>query len=271
MSQGYRSKDRSASYKINAGDVQALALKALDVLALSREEEPQKYLSNFVDISTVCSAFLSDREFERYDVIARLREDGVTVDELVDFVIPETAYHLQTLWHQDHISFAEVTIAAARLQEALHIFAISTPVRNAATATRILLIVPRQERHTLGMFVIAHQLRRQGFDVDLALGLTPAQIRSKLESGKVKMIGLTCAGAARLTEIKTLISEIRASVGATVPIVLGGSFVGEGLDLKRITGCDHATNDIQEALTLCGLETTKRDDPVFTYNADLKL
>ena len=63
--------------------------------------------------------FLADENALRHRAIDRLLREGVTASEIIDYVIPEIADDLGRRCQEDHISFVEVTIGSARLQEAV--------------------------------------------------------------------------------------------------------------------------------------------------------
>ena len=71
----------------------------------------------------------------------------------------------------DTLSFSQVTIGAARLQEIVRSLG-HTDVSGSVTVPlghRILLVIPPEEDHTLGAFVAANQFRRYGLWVHLAI------------------------------------------------------------------------------------------------------
>jgi methylmalonyl-CoA mutase cobalamin-binding subunit len=109
------------------------------------------------------------------------------------------------------------------------------------------------EEHTLGTFVVADQIRRHGCEVDIAMDLHPRQIAEKVRKTRYHMVGITASGRRSLATAKELVETIKASVTRVTPIVLGGSVVGGGKDLKAMTGVDHVVNDGPSALRACGL------------------
>jgi methylmalonyl-CoA mutase cobalamin-binding subunit len=165
----------------------------------------------------------------------------------------------------DEISFADVTIVTARLQETVR--ALGRVPRGGHPDTRrrretapiararVLLIIPRPEEHTFGAFVVADQIRRHGCEVDIAMDLHPRQIAEKVRKTRYHMVGITASGRRSLASAKELVETIRASVTRVTPIVLGGSVVGGGSDLKAMTGVDHVVSDVPS-----GAEGMRIDD-----------
>ena len=68
-------------------------------------------------------------------------------------------------WFANTLSFADVTIGAARLQETVRALDQRRSMDARAYGDRILLVVPHTEHHTLGVFVASQQFRRRGVDV----------------------------------------------------------------------------------------------------------
>ncbi|MCU4652322.1 cobalamin B12-binding domain-containing protein [Roseibacterium sp. SDUM158016] len=212
----------------------------------------------------MCDAFLSERDETRHAVLSRLRQDGIPVSDIVDAVIPEVARSMGRRWAEDDISFADVTIGTARLQESVR--ALSgvqdgshdvTKVREGAVpgsdGNRVLLIIPRPEHHTLGIFVAADQFHRFGYDVDFAIDKHPRQIAEMVRKRRYCLVGITAAGRRTLAISRELVDTIRASATRVTPIVLSGSIVAGGSNLKTLTGVDHVVPDVSSALRVCGL------------------
>ena len=87
-------------------------------------------------------------------------------DHFVDALLPEVAWRLGEMWLQDRVGFADVTIAAARLQSALREV---DPGPDLASGPLVAVVVPQGETHTLGAAVAAWRLRRAGASVMLVM------------------------------------------------------------------------------------------------------
>jgi methylmalonyl-CoA mutase cobalamin-binding domain/chain len=211
----------------------------------------------------LCDAFLAERDDMRHAMLRRMRRDGIGADDIVDRVVPEIARFLGRRWAEDDISFADVTIGTARLQETVRAMGLVDRTAGMGEAAqrapavarpRILAVMPRSEQHTLGVFVLADQLRRRGYAVDLALDRDPREVARMARTGRYAMVGISAAGRRTLASARELVDTIRASATRATPIVLGGSIVEGGADLKRMTGVDHVAGDVASALRGCGLD-----------------
>lgn len=239
-------------------EIARLAARAIAVLLSERGARDAVIEAR---LELLSEAFLSDREETRHAIVARMRQDGISVNDIIDVVLPEVARAAGRRWLADDISFAEVTIVAARLQEMVGALGRGSrrpdrdrpdrdPDRN---VKRILLVIPRSEHHTFGTFVAADQIRRAGFVVDIAIDLTNRQIGEKVRKTRYHMVGLTASSRRTLASARDLVDTIRASVTRVTPIVLGGNVTDLGENLKSLTGVDHVAQDVPTALAVCGL------------------
>ncbi|GAB5447244.1 MAG: hypothetical protein Gyms2KO_21170 [Gymnodinialimonas sp.] len=256
-------------------DVSELAKLALQRLARPQGAGPTRSRGLAERLDDLCDAFLSDQNEERHQAIHQMRVDGITTIEIIDHVIPAVAAVLGQRWIDDTLSFVEVTIGSARLQEAVRaliaheLSSTATDLRHHKNSAdpgrvhtpRVLLVIPRPEHHTLGAFVAADQFRRYGYAVDIAVDQHPKQIAVTLRERRYCMIGITIAGRRTLASSRELVDIIRSTVTRVTPIVLGGSLLETDQDLKMATGVDHVARTVRDALEICGLNIVELDPP----------
>ena len=91
---------------------------------------------------------------------------------VADLYIPALARRLGDDWLDDRVSFMEVTLASSRMQGMLRAIgaAWTADLADPAQQGALLLIVVRNEQHTLGAMVLLGQLRRMGVSVRLSVG-----------------------------------------------------------------------------------------------------
>ena len=247
-------------------DVRRLARRAISVLASmepGRNEAVSRRLREF------CDAFLSSDEELRHNTLQRIRQEGVTPSNIIDHIVPAAARLMGEMWFADEISFAHVTIGAARLQESVRSLAHRDRIHRSYrdTGSAILLVIPRVEQHTLGTFVLADQLRRLGYAVDVAIDQHPRQLAVTLRQRHYVMVGITVSGRRTLASTTELVDIIRSTVTRVTPIVIGGSVLSSDIDVKAISGADHTAKDAESALLKCGLEVA-REGPLLSWNAE---
>ncbi len=248
--------------------VRGIAREAIRLLAVQGGDRPDPLKAR---LDHLCEAFLSDDGDLRHVAIQKLRQDGVSISDIIDHVIPEVARVYGQRWADDTLSFAEVSIGSARLQECVRSLAAKNITasfskaevarREARTGSlpRVLLIIPRSEDHTLGTFVAADQFRRFGYDVDIAIDTDAAQLTRDLLQRRYVLVGITIGARRTLASTKELVEMIRDTVTRTTPVVVGGSFVSMETDLKTTTGADHVAVSVKDALDKCGLDIVGAD------------
>ncbi|RMA42778.1 cobalamin B12-binding domain-containing protein [Rhodophyticola porphyridii] len=239
-------------------EVKMLAARALSVLASKATPRPAGVQQH---LEALCDAYTSPDEDERHDAILRIRQEGIAPRDIITHIIPETARLLGIHWANDTLSFSEVSIAAARLQETVRALAAKDQVKRHESLGTVLLVVPRPEHHTLGLFVAADRFRRLGYEVDISVSQHPCQISDRVLARRYAMVGATASSRRTLASIKDLVDSVRARVPRKVKVVVGGSVLDQKLDIVALTGADYSAPDAQSALKLCGL-TISQDSPL---------
>lgn len=253
MTDGPVNPIRSHDIRAESG-VGQLAAHAVSEIA-SRRMRSKTRLSERL-LSQLIEAVCDPASVEAKSVQLDMMRSGVRAEDIQDHYIPEAARRLGQSWVDDNLSFSDVTIATARLQRMLH----DLPVQRldhkhvSSEASTVLVIVASDENHTLGAMILSEQLRRVGISVQLALGQGPSSLANDVARGDYDAIFISISATDRLAGIKTLVSRIKSDVPKQPPIVVGGSVVRYGQDIKTITSADHITNDPIEAIRLCGLK-----------------
>lgn len=236
-------------------EVESLASKVLSVLASKASLSDHAVDGDVLD--RFCAAILQGSVTIDTGALAELRAHGLSVASILDGYIPEAARTLGERWANDELGFADVTIGVARLQAILRELGRPWTIDGAADpkAPNIMLVVPHDEFHTLGGMTAASQFRRLGLSVCLCLGLPEDDILQKLGARRFDMIALSASSCTNLDSLRNLVDKLRSACTAPVPVVIGGTVLNRGTDVKTLTGVDFATSDPKEALRLCGLKT----------------
>jgi hypothetical protein len=141
-------------------------------------------------------------------------------------------------WMDDEISFADVTVVTARLQETVRAFGrvprghqtgerAEQPASQCAGARSADHSAPR------GTYVRHHSsspIRCGAWMLRSTSPWTciPRQIAEKVRKTRYNMVGISASGRRSLATARELVKTIKASVTRVTPIVLGGSVVGGG-------------------------------------------
>ncbi len=246
--------------------VHSLAERVLDVL-VSRGGRGSRAIDSAL-LERFCLRCREGGPTVQHDALALLREARVPDMAIADLYIPAAARILGEEWCSNQTSFADVTIACARLQAMLRTVneGMSGDRARPDHATSILVVAADCEYHTLGIMVLLGQLRRLGASVRVSMGQSLAALADLAESHEFDAILISAPQSEKLDHVERVVLKLRGVVGDTVPIVVGGASLADVSDaeLQRRTQADHATNDLEEALRLCGLTTSPRGDGLRT-------
>lgn len=236
------------------GGVNHLAVRALSVLKAQGGAIASDY--NSPQLQSICDAFVASDEAERHEVISALQAHGLSNNDIIEHIIPTTAHLMGERWFSNQLSFADVTIGAARLQETIRALNAKSVQETVLDGDRILLVVPRSEYHTLGVFVAAHQFRSCGIGVHLAVGMHARQVAQLVKKHRFPAVGITASGRRSLGLARELVEAVRTSVPKITPVIIGGSVTKLPLDIIHLTGADYVTSDPERVIDLCDLRTS---------------
>lgn len=187
-------------------------------------------------------------------VLAAMRAARLSDRQIADDYVPVVARQLGDGWNDDTDSFTAVTIGVARLYQLLPRLGAEWRAETMPPfdAPAVLLIVGHRVDHMFGAKLVLGQLRRCGLSVRLVLGCRPADIGPLMAAADYSAVMLSAAIGDATDPLRQLIAAVRAA-GPGVPVVIGGGLCSQSPDLCRLTGADHMTCDVDEALRLCGL------------------
>lgn len=209
-------------------------------------------------VSHLCEALVSDSDAAHQVAVAQLMANGVSSRELCQEVIPAVARRLGELWVNDRASFVDVAVGTARLQALFRTQQFSgsggSLDRAMPLGKSVLMVVPAFEQHSLGAFVAADRLRREGLWVHMSIGLDHGKLAQLIRGTRFSMIGISVATWKSVELTTEIVDYLRAELEALPPIVIGGFGVDDRKKVVDETGADHAVAAVEEALALCGLE-----------------
>lgn len=213
-----------------------------DVVALFDRTPKSENGSDF-RIGLMCEAFVAANARRHKLAMEGLLQSDLTEERILTGLIPATARRMGDHWLADRLSFAEVTIGSARLQQVLHAHTRSRRYPTQQQAHRILMIVPLNEQHTLGAHVAAHIWRDKGVHVEMALGMTPAQIALRVRRNRFSAVCISVSARRNLAQAQVVVESIKAVTRSNLTIFVGGSVTALDCDIKALTGCDVVSSD----------------------------
>lgn len=243
----------SLSSPLSAVAASALSQVALKARALKDNPDPRA-------MEMLFDAAVGPDPLACRSVAKELVANGVAPERICDVYIPAIARRMGDDWCIDELSFSSVTIGTARLQYLLREIGNSSSddVRwdDENETQSVLLLLARDVDHTLGVMVLASQLRRRGFSVKLSVGEDAEHLMATLSDSKFDAIFLSACQADDLDELSKLVSNIKMTLKKPAPIILGGYIVEQNINAQEITGVDKVTSQLDEALEFCSLKAS---------------
>jgi methylmalonyl-CoA mutase cobalamin-binding subunit len=240
-----------------AGEGSGVSHFASQVIAVLAARGAHKADTLRVDlVDRLIAAVIADSPAALSALIEEMRQLRVPAAAVADLYIPEAARRMGEAWHDDRMSFADVSIGTARFQAILRELgaAWAADMGDRDSVASVLLIVPPQEQHTLGAMVLTGQLRRMGISVCLRMMAAPEEFRALVADRRFDAVLISVAARVNLEKCRVLVKTLRSAMPAGTPVIVGGAVLCEEEDVQQWTGADHATNDIVQAISACGLK-----------------
>jgi MerR family transcriptional regulator, light-induced transcriptional regulator len=185
-----------------------------------------------------------------------LRRAHISPTLFTDRYLPEIARRLGKAWEDDTMTFAEVTMGAARLQAILRQIGAGV-IADAGTRDggipTVLLIVPPGQQHTLGAFVILGQLRRKGISVCLRVGPSTGDLRALLAARRFDGAMISLALPEELRSARQMTAALREMTAGQLPVAIGGAALTLSPVPLDAPEAEIVTNDLTLAITALGL------------------
>jgi len=173
--------------------------------------------------------------------VDRLIRQGVGVGAIYMELLAPTAEALGRMWDDDTCDFLDVTLATGRLQRVVrelgHGFVGAAPASE--VAGRVLLSAIPGEQHTLGLFIVAEYLLRDGWAVRVLTPDTSADLGAVMRDEWFDVVGFSAACDTRLLALRHEIAAVRRhSRNRAVCALVGGRIFIEHPDLVGRVGAD---------------------------------
>lgn len=245
--------------KVAAPVVDALVYRALSTVAAKNCKPDLEICEDALHRLYCASSDLSADKVEA--VIKEMLLSGIPAEMISDFYIPLVARKMGEEWVNDDMNFASVTIGTARLQSAMRFlstcWAPACPSDRDSGMLSVIVIVGQDVFHTLGAVVLSSQLRRMGVSVRLTMGASLNELRDLFKVSRFDAVLVSSSGSETLESLAEMVKTIRQSALDCPPVVIGGNVLGQGVDVKALTGADFTTADPSKALEYCRLVTNR--------------
>ncbi|MDX8353303.1 cobalamin-binding protein [Cognatiyoonia sp. IB215182] len=207
-------------------------------------------LPGVAEIDLLCSALLSPNEDAADQLIMAARRDGVDVDAIYLGYVAGAARRLGEMWDADEVSFIDVTLGCAKLYRIIrglrHIVAPGI-VFGRDEKPALFALVPG-ETHTLGIEMATDLFRREGWDVDMMVGLDHEVLVDQAEHRSYQAIVLVANSDGMMQPLIRLILALRITQ-PLAHIVVAGNILDHHPDIIHMVGADAVIKDIETAIT----------------------
>ena len=242
--------------------VEALAKRVMQELGKkSPAETRERVIETTVWIANVTTTV---GNYLQSDVLSALLKRGVSRDLIIDCCLPDAARLLGDGWMKNLRSFGQVSLGTVRIQALLQELSHSRGSRLEEEQTGgLFLIVCQGEDHTLGPLILADQLRRKGYSINILIGADEEEIIKTSSNSDFDGIMFSCSGIRAFDEIIKLINKLKDEAENIPPLVLGGKII-DVLEEKihGMIDVDLITKDLDVALQFLKSEKnqTNKDD-----------
>lgn len=240
-----RSLERGAETR-DRPEVAALAREVISVLNERPGAKPRRLPEATVE--RLMRQALAPDGFDVETVLKGLLSDHLTPEGITDLCIPEVAARIGVHWTEDRLSFAQVSIASARLQSLVAQLSRQWPDESNTVDVGALMVLQKGDTHTLGTHVAAAQLRRLGVSVRMLFGADENTLLRTLTEERHDLVLFSCSRAENLETIAGQAKRIKRGVPTPPPLVLGGIVLGLTDRVKERSGVDLVTNDVGAAV-----------------------
>ncbi len=190
------------------------------------------------------------------ELLTEVKRARITLAALADIYIPLAARRMGQAWHDDQMSWMDVSLGVGRLQSLLREIGTAWVADQAGDTGHgtVMFIVPDREQHTLGPMVATGQLRRYGVSVCLRIAPTVNELRSLMEARRFDGVLISVSTRDKLDSVAKTVQVLRTMVTHPLPIIVGGAVMTTAEDIISTTGADFSSNDIGAALEVMGLK-----------------
>ena len=201
-------------------------------------EQPATPLRS-VEIAELAQLLLGPENEDAANYVLKLKDEGVSLDDLHAELLEPAARLLGELWKEDKADFLDVTIGISRLQRLVHVFEGLGQVPDFDEKRRVLLAATPGEQHSLGTTIVQKFLRAGGWHVWSCLSTSieePADIASR---EWLAVVGFSLSSDIHLDSLKDAIALVRKrSLNRKVGIMIGGAAVVRDPALVSKVGAD---------------------------------
>ena len=201
------------------------------------------------EIAELCDALLSPQDRAADDFILNVRRNSADIEVVYLSYVAGAARRLGQLWDEDQISFMDVTLGCGKLYRIIrglrHVIAPSI-IKDRDEYPAMFALVPG-ETHTLGIEIATDIFRREGWDVDMLVGLDHDHLIEQSDRRTYRAIVLVANSDSMIEPLTRLVLALRISHPMS-HIVVAGNILNHYPNISSLVGSDAVIRDIETAV-----------------------
>jgi len=201
------------------------------------------------EIAELCDALLSPQDRAADDFILNVRRNSADIEVVYLSYVAGAARRLGQLWDEDQISFMDVTLGCGTLYRIIrglrHVIAPSI-IKDRDEYPAMFALVPG-ETHTLGIEIATDIFRREGWDVDMMVGLDHDHLIEQSDRRTYRAIVLVANSDSMIEPLTRLVLALRISHPMS-HIVVAGNILNHYPNISSLVGSDAVIRDIETAV-----------------------
>lgn len=196
-------------------------------------------LPQTTNIDELAKLVLGPENGDALEFILRLKDGGISLDQLHAELLEPTARHLGDLWNDDHIDFVDVTLGVSRLQRLVHVFEGLDQVPQYDAKRKVLLACAPGEQHSLGSTIVQKFLRAAGWHVWTCASTSMEDAADLAAREWFGVVGFSLGSDLNLEALSQAIARVRTlSMNRRVGVMVGGSAIARHPDWVTASGAD---------------------------------
>ena len=193
----------------------------------------------------------------------------IPAEIVIDYCIPMAAEELGNDWVDDLKGFGQVTLATSRLQMILNnLVNDQNSEAESASAHGLMLIVCKEEQHTLGPSILADQIRRRGHSVKFLHSANSKELITLCKDHEFSAVLFSCSGHHSIDYITQSINLIKQEVAQKPLIFLGGKILDLEPEIENLIAADEFSNDLD--VVISKIENYKASKPAIYLNNEAR-
>lgn len=228
----------------------AIERLALEVLFRVSNQPIEKASSTGLSSKLVdqfCHALIDDSHSVASEFVSDLLSNSISADDVFFNLFAEAARRLGNWWERDHATFAEVTVASARIYSLMRSLRQEVePILSNPSGVATFASVPG-ETHTLGVTMAAQYFRKNGWEINLKIGKEHNELVESILAEKTDLLGLSISGEHSLPALARLVIAVRM-VAPNTHMFVGGKGVDFCLEELSHLQLDAVVADVEEAV-----------------------